>query len=57
MARYLPKRADAKLGGEQTELLQISADERAARGADSAVVHRRGADAQSANRAAHIRPI
>ena len=45
----------AKLGGEQTELLQISADERARAARTALLFTRRGADAKLADRAAHLR--
>ncbi len=52
LVRYLRNALMAKLGGEQTELLQISADERAASRAHGDAVHRGRADAQSADCAA-----
>jgi len=55
MVRYLRNTLMAKLGGEQTELLQISDDERARAARTGASVYRRGDRPQSANRPAHLR--
>ena len=55
MVRYLRNALMAKLGGEQTELLQISGDERARAARTALLFHRRRADAQSADCAAHLR--
>ncbi len=54
MVRYLRNSLMAKLGGEQTELLQISADERARATRTALLFTEEGAHAQSANRSPHI---
>ena len=56
MVRYLRNTLMAKLGGEKTELLQISGDERARAARIGAAVYRRGDRPQPADHAQHVRP-
>ncbi len=54
MVRYLRNALMAKMGGEPTELLQISADERARAARTALLVQRRRPHALPANHAAHV---
>ena len=55
MVRYLRNALMAKLGGEQTELLQISGDERARAARTALLFTEEETDPQPADRAAHLR--